>query len=273
MTDISIAHVNEETVKLSDWIRSLAVSNQFEIVERLVRRCLIRQLALGEGIEIKNEELQRAVDEWRYKHRLERSEFTKAWLNRQGITFDDVVIEIEYELIKKKLVKIKTEDRIQSYFVENKLKFDEAEVYWIFVRNESIAGEIHLQIKEDNADFCRFARLYSEDIKTRLSGGFLGRLRRHQLPKGISPRVFASGPGEVLEPAKVAKGYALYMLQKFFPARLSDTVKEEIQNILFEIWIKKKMSRTEIQYPVMDLLQYRPVEHVPLSSKKATEQV
>ncbi len=165
MTDVSIAQVNEETVKLSDWIRSLAVSNQFEIIERLGRRCLIRQLALEEGIRIKNEELQQAVDDWRYEHRLERSERTKTWLNRKGITFEDVVLEIEYKLLKKELAKIKTEDRIQSYFIENKLKFDEAEVYWIFVANESIAGEIYLQVKEDNADFCRFARLYSEDVK------------------------------------------------------------------------------------------------------------
>ncbi len=263
MTDIAIAQVNEETVRLSDWMRYLAVSNQFGIVERLTRRFLIRQFALEEGIEITNEELQQAVDEWRYKYKLERSDLTKAWLNRQGITFDDVVIEVEYELIEKKLIKIKTEDRIQSYFVENKLKFDEAEVYWLFVRDESIAGEIYLQMKEDHADFCGFARLYSEDVKTRLSGGYLGRLRRYQLPKGISSRVFASDPGEVLPPAKVPKGYALYMLQEFFPAIFSDTVKQEIQNTLFEIWIRKKMSQAEIQYPAMDLLKYRDLKSDP----------
>ena len=261
MSDVAIAHVNEETVKLSDWIRSLVVSDRFGIVERLGRRCLIRQLALEEGIRIKNEELQQAVDDWRYKHRLERSEHTKIWLNRRGITFDDVLIEIEYKLLEEKLARIKTEERIQSYFVENKLKFDEAEVYWIFITNESIAGEIYLQVKEDNADFCSFARIYSEDVETKLSGGYLGRLRRHQLPQGISPRVFASDPGDIVAPTKVARGYALYMLQEFFPATCSETVKKEIQNILFKSWLRKKMSQAEVQYPAMDLLKHRPVEH------------
>ena len=78
--------VNEQSVHLSDMIRSLSVEGNWQLLERFARRQVIIQWADREGIELSPEDLQNEVDEWRYKNRLERVEDTDAWLETHGLT-------------------------------------------------------------------------------------------------------------------------------------------------------------------------------------------
>ena len=121
------------------------------------------------------------------------------------------------------------------------------------MRDEGVVEEIGLQICEDWADFYAMARQCSEDETTRPAGGYLGRLRRKQLPKGIAARVFAAEIGDVVGPEKVSGGYALYVLQQFYPAELNDVIRKEIRKRLFSQWLQREMRQADITYPVREI--------------------
>ena len=76
--------VNDQSVHLSDMIRSLSVEGNWQLLERFARRQVIIQWADREGIELTPEDLQNEVDEWRYKNRLERVEDTMLGLRRRA---------------------------------------------------------------------------------------------------------------------------------------------------------------------------------------------
>lgn len=246
--DTAIAQVNGESLCFDDVARAMGAADQLGFFNGFVHRMLIRQLAGREGIAVSQEDLQHQVDEWRYKYRLERVEDTDAWLAQRGITFQDVVAEVEFQRLEHLLSVQVSRDRIEPFFVQHRMDFDEADVCWIFVHSDSVADELSLQMRDGGADFYALARAHSEDEATRPAGGYLGRLRRGQLPKGISPRVFALSEGEALGPEKVPGGYALYALQRVFPAALDDRVRKEIRKRLFQQWLQREMRNAEIAF-------------------------
>ena len=250
--DIALVQVNGVDVSLNHLVRQMGVADNLGFLGEIARRELVRQLAVREGISTTLEAVHREVDGWRYKHRLERVEDTEAWLARRGITLQDIAADAELRLLERMLSDKVASGKIEPYFARHTLDFDEAEVCWIFHRDRGVIDEIGLQTRADGADFCAMAREFSQDERTRSAGGFMGRIRRQQLPKGISARVFAASPGEIFGPEKAAGGFELYMLQQNYPATLDDRVTSEIRHILFSQWLQNELQRATIRYPIWE---------------------
>lgn len=250
--DLAIAYVNGEALTISQMVRQMGVADNLVFFETFTRQTLVRQLAERDKIEVAPEDLQSKVDEWRYQRRLERVEDTEAFLTKRGITLQDVAENIAVKRLEYLLSVQVSDGKIESYFVQNKLDFDAADVCWIFVRDAGVAEELFLQITEEEADFYGLARRCSEDETTRPASGFLGRLRRKQLPKGIASRLFALKVGSVIGPEKVSGGYALYLLQDFYPAELNAGVQKEIRKYMFKQWLQREMRQAQITYPIRE---------------------
>jgi len=248
-----VACVNGEEVTLTQMVRQMGVADNLAFFDLFARQILIRQLAEKEGIVVSAESLQDKVDEWRYQRKLEQVEDTEVHLMQRGITLQDVVEDVTFKRLEYLLSVHVTAGKIESYFMQNKLDFDMADVCWIFVKDEDVAEELFLQISEDGADFYALARRYSSDEATRASSGYLGRLRRKQLPKGIASRVFASDIEKIVGPEKVVGGYALYMLQNFYPAKLNTRVQKEIRKRLFNQWLQRELRQADITYPIREI--------------------
>ena len=248
--DAVLIQVNSTTVSLRQVVRQMGVADNLRFFDEFARRELIRQLALREGVCAAREDVQRRVDDWRYQHHLERVEDTETFLAKRGIALQDVAEDAEMRRLEYLLSEKIAEGQIESYFAQHILEFDEAEICWIFHVDKGVIDEVALQIREDGADFYAMARRFSQDARTRSGSGFLGRVRRKQLPKGIAARVFAASIGEVFGPEKVSKGFALYLLQEHYPATLNDRIKKEIRKHLFNQWLQREVQRADIRYPI-----------------------
>ena len=248
--DATLVWVNGTEVSVRQVVRQMGVADNLRFFDGFARRELIRQLARREGVCAAREDIQRRVDDWRYQHRLERVEDTEAYLAKRGITLQDVAEDAEVRRLEYLLSEKIAEGQIESYFAQHTLEFDEAEICWVFHTDKDVIDEVDLQIREDGADFYAMARRFSQDAHTRSGSGFLGRVRRKQLPKGIAARVFAASPSEILRPEKVSKGFALYLVQQLYPATLDERIKKEIRKHLFNQWLQREMQRADIRYPI-----------------------
>ncbi len=248
--DATLIWVNGTEVSVRHIVRQMGVADNLRFFDGFARRELIRELARREGVCAAQEDIQRRVDDWRYQHRLERVEDTEAYLAKRGITLQDVTEDAEVRRLEYLLSEKIAKGQIESYFAQHTLEFDEAEICWIFHTDKGVIDEVDLQIREDGADFYAMARRFSQDAHTRSGSGFLGRVRRKQLPKGIAARVFAASPSEILRPEKVSKGFALYLVQQLYPATLDERIKKEIRKHLFNQWLQREMQRADIRYPI-----------------------
>ena len=248
--DTTLIQVNGTEVFLRDVLRQMGVDDNLRFFDEFARRELIRQLARREGVCAAREDIQRKVNDWRYQHRLEQVEDTEVYLIKRGITLQDVAEDAEVRRLEFLLSEKIAEGKVEPYFAQHTLAFDEAEVCWIFHTDKGVIDEVDLQIREDGADFYAMARQFSQDAHTRPGSGFLGRVRRKQLPKGIAARVFAASSGEIFGPEKVSKGFALYLVQEYYPATLNEQIKKEIRKYLFNQWLQREMQRADIRYPI-----------------------
>jgi hypothetical protein len=243
--------VNGEAHGLNRILRADRVSGGLCMFERYARRCLIAQLAEREGVLVGQGQMQTALDEWRYANDLERVEDTDRWLASRGVTLEDVAQHIECDLLSDALERRVTADRVEEYFAQHRLAFDRAEIYWIRASGADVLDEARTQVAEEGVDFGRIARARSEDDRSRPSGGYLGRLRREDLPKGIAPLVFGASPGGLVGPLRVPGGYGLYLVQSVYAAELDEGTQATIRSRLFNEWLAVEIRNARVEYPCL----------------------
>ncbi len=240
--------VNDEGHGMDRVLRSLRVTEGTGAFRNFARRRLVFQLAEREGLRLSPDALQGGVDEWRYRRHLERTDDTARWLAQTGVTLDDVADHVAAEMLEEALVHHITGGQVEAFFTENKLEFDEAEVSWILTADRGVAAEITTQVRDEGVDFGRSALRHSEDDRTRRSGGYVGRLRRRDLPEGVAAKVFSGKGGDTVGPIEAGGSFSIYRVEEIHPAPLTEYVKEEIRQLLFDRWLASEIQAADIAY-------------------------
>lgn len=252
MCDPVIIKINETQIRLSHVVKSMRATNKDSLHDTFTQRGLVFQIAQREKIVIPRDELQKRIDQWRYKNRLESVEDTENYLSQRNISFTDIAREIEYQMLQERLKAQITTEQIQAHFASQKLTSERREICWILVNERDIAEEIAMQIKDGGRDFHALARQYSLDERTRPASGYLGRQSRRDLPTDVAPLLFAAEIGEVIGPIKVETGYALYYIQRHCPAVLDETTKARCVRELYQLRLRREAKRSHISYPFLE---------------------
>lgn len=250
--DPVIIQINETQIRLSHVVKSMRATGKDTLHDLFTQRGLVFQIAQREKIKIPQDELQKRIDQWRYKNRLESVEDTENWLSQRNISFTDMAREIEYQMLQERLKAQITAEQIQAHFASQKLASERREICWILVHELDIAEEIAMQIRDGGRDFHTNARQYSLDERTRPVSGYLGRQSRRDLPTDVAPLLFAAEVGEVVGPIKVETGYALYYIQRHCPAVLDEATKARCVRELYQLRLRREAKRNHISYPFLD---------------------
>ena len=249
--DPVIIQINETQIRLSYIVKLMRAANKDTLHDLFTQRGLVFQIAQREKIAISQNKLQKGIDQWRYKNRLESVEDTENYLSQRNISFTDMAKEIEYQMLQERLKAQITTEQIQAHFASQKLASERREIYYILVNERDVAEEIALQIKDGGRDFHTLARQYSLDERTRPASGYLGRQSRRDLPADVAPLLFAAEVGEVIGPIKVERGYALYYIQQHCPAVLDEATKARCVQELYQLRLKREAKRSHISYPFL----------------------
>ncbi|MCE2434862.1 MAG: peptidylprolyl isomerase [Candidatus Latescibacteria bacterium] len=250
--DPVINQINETQIRLSHIVKSMRATNKDTLHDLFTQRGLVFQIAQREKIAISQDELQKGIDQWRYKNRLESVEDTENWLSQRNISFADMAREIEYQILHERLKAQITAEDIQAHFASQKLASERREICWILVNELDIAEEIAMQTKDGRRDFHTLARQYSLDERTRPVSGYIGRQSRRDLPNDVAPLLFAAEVGEVIGPIKVETGYALYYIQQHCPAVLDEATEARCVRELYQLRLRREAKRNHISYPFLD---------------------
>ena len=249
--DPVIIEINEIQIRLSHIVKSMRATNKNTLHDLFTQRGLVFQISQREKIKIPRDELQKGIDQWRYKNRLESVEDTENYLSQRNISFADMAREIEYQMLEERLKTQITAEQIQAHFASQKLASERREICWILVNERDIAEEIAIQIRDGGRDFHTLARQYSLDERTRPASGYLGRQSRRDLPADVAPLLFAAEVGTVIGPIKVETGYALYYIQQHCPAVLDEATKARCVQELYQFRLKREAKRSHISYPFL----------------------
>ncbi len=242
-------------------------------LERLIEKKVLLQEAKDQGIEVREERIDRRIEEMKGRFALEE-EFRQA-LREENLTEAKLRRRIKEDLMVSLLIDREVragvrvgEEEIRLFFEENRERFKEPEeigLSHVFIRAKEgevwkeKKGEELLRRLREGADFSLLAREYSQG-PTAGEGGRLGFLKRGELSPEFAGAISGLAVGEVSDLIKMEDGFHIVKLEGRKAARpmeLSE-VREGIESLIFaekaekryQEWIRelKNEAHIEIRY-------------------------
>jgi parvulin-like peptidyl-prolyl isomerase len=190
-------------------------------------------------IEPSDSQLQEEADRVRRDKRLLLKTEMLAWLEHKGLSLDDFEEQVRRIVIFRMLRETLFENRVEQYFTSHPTEFDFAYLAQIVVHREGLAQELLSRIQDDGEPFDRIAQKYSTDMESKLSGGYLGKVRRSDMLPLVESLVFGAAAGQVVGPVKTAAGFHLLKVHAVTRGVMNDQVRQTIKAELFNQWVRR----------------------------------
>jgi len=224
--------VNSEKIEISDALQWSAVSDPHPFVEATVERAVLHQYAQKQGLSITPEEMQRESDRTRYAIGLSDPVETQHWLKRQHLTTEAFASACAHAVLRNKVRAGIPDEILERYYAENPDQFTEVDLYVIRRKNAKKLHQLGEQLRAGKGNFHLEAISQSEDPDTALHGGYLGRMRRDEVPEELAIAVFSVDPGDIIGPIADQDGSILILVKAWRLLPL-EQVREELRDIVF----------------------------------------
>ncbi|NJK55218.1 MAG: peptidylprolyl isomerase [Pleurocapsa sp. SU_5_0] len=242
--------------EIVDYLRH---SSKFaEIAALAEEEALIVKLCQHFGVEVSETEWQEEGDVFRLQHKLLGVKETTDWLEQQRITLEDWSEGIKLKLLTKKLKEYLFGANVDLHYIANRDQYQQVALSQILVLDLETATTIKKSLLADPTSFCALALEHSQGKQSHAHGGFLGVLYVSQLAPEIgqaiaegmakpiaecTQRGIAKMPqGAIIGPVQTKLGYHLLRVEKWFPSVMSESVREEIFNTLWRLWLREQHS-------------------------------
>ncbi|TAE60334.1 MAG: hypothetical protein EAZ87_06445 [Nostocales cyanobacterium] len=130
--------------------------------------------------------------------------------------------------------------QVEPYFLEKKPLLDQVSFSLIQINDGEIAQEIYFRIQEGEENFADLARTYSQGAEAK-NGGFLGPYRLGAINPNLAKVIRGLQPGTIPSLTYLDNMYIIVRLEQIQPAKLTDQMREEILQQMFEDWLKTEI--------------------------------
>ena len=230
-----------------DLLKQLKLSRRFsKIKQEIITQQIIAKKAAAEKIIISDRELQKAADNFRITNNLLTAADTMRWLEINNLDLDNFETIIYQDLLATKLAKHLFDDRVEAYFYEHQIDYQQAIIYEIVLDDFDLAMELFFGIQEKEFSFWDIAHKYIQNEELRRCGGYQGFLLRTQLKPEISAAVFAAKPPQILKPMRIDKYTYLIFVEKIMQPELDKKLRDKIIQKLYEQWLRQQLKKLSI---------------------------
>ncbi|MEY2977775.1 MAG: hypothetical protein RLZZ435_1914, partial [Cyanobacteriota bacterium] len=139
--------------------------------------------------------------------------------------------------LRQKLAHEMFAEKVEKFFAQNRVKFEQVLLYQIVVADENLAWELYHQIQEEEISFYLAAKIYDIEESRRYQCGYEGRLYRWKIRPEISPTIFAAETHVVTPPLMTEQGSHLFWVEDCIPAQLTSEIRDEILKQMFDEWL------------------------------------
>jgi parvulin-like peptidyl-prolyl isomerase len=196
--------------------------------EQIKTHKLIAKAAAEAGIEPDTAALQAAADQIRVSHNLTSAAETYAWLEKFSLSMDDFEGLALRDCLRSQLAEHLFADKIEPYFVQNKLDYMSAVLYEVVFDDEDLAMESYYALQAGETTFPQVAHRYIQETELRRRGGYLGELRRSQLKPEVAVTVFSANPPQLLKPILSRQGICMLFVETINHPLLDERLRREI---------------------------------------------
>lgn len=248
MEPIPFLTINKQTLTLEQSLTYLRTAGELpRLLLEITRQYILEKEIQAFGIEEPiSEVLEQIILEFRLKKKLTTPEVFQIWLTTQNLKYADfrrtIAFRVQLEALKTKV----TELKLQDYFLEKKVLLDRIVLSRIVVENSELAQDLKEKVEQQGADFAQLAKQYSV-VDDAVVGGVMGAVLRGQMPEPIYKATENVQQGQFVGPLEIEGRYCLLKIEQLLPATLEGELKHELENRLFDKWLKEKLREVNVR--------------------------
>ncbi|MDY6820310.1 MAG: SurA N-terminal domain-containing protein [Deferribacterota bacterium] len=255
----------KEIASLKDENKKIPLKKKYydEVVEFLVDQYVIEIAAKKEGIEVTDQEVEKAVESVAKQNNITAEQLEEI-LAKQNIPMSQYKWQLKQQLLRARIgdkilepLMVVTEEDIKNYLDthrdEYKLK-DRYELRAIVVSNKEKFGKVMDYISK-TGNFAEAAIEYSEDI-TAKKGGYLGWVNRDELAKNIKEKIKDQNVGDIFS-VNDNNIYRIFLIESYKSAgaidedtrkNIVDKIREEKYSEIFDKWLERQKENIFVKY-------------------------
>jgi len=184
---------------------------------------------------------QQLVEAWLHQHGVNNEVDLKAWLERQRLQRQDVIILATQAERLERFRRHRWGEEVEIHFLRRKPDLDQVIYSLLRISDHALAEELYQCLEEGEADFADLAERHSEGPE-RGSRGRIGPLPVTTAHPEIAGRLRAGKPGQLWPPFPVADVWVLLRLEEQQPARLNAETRGQMMDELFEAWLQERVN-------------------------------
>ncbi|BBI36624.1 peptidylprolyl isomerase [Cohnella abietis] len=238
-------NVNGTEWRLRNVLKLACMEGRFSAVEDSIRRAVTLEYAELHKISIDEQEWKAKANELRQQLGLYSVAETLVWLKARGLTTADLLESAKARLLTEKVKRIVTEDRIDAYYLKNRLSYDKAILSQLIVDSREQAQELLFQL-EEGEPFYQLAQTYCLNSSSKYDGGYVGAVGRSEMSGEEESFVFSSEAGQSGGPFPTGSYYRLLYVWEVIPASLTEELRIKLANLIYEEWLNEAVKRSEV---------------------------
>ena len=139
-----------------------------------------------------------------------------------------------------------SQDELSAYYHHHLSEFDYAYACQLVVEEAGVAEELALRVREEEEDFLKLAREYSQDFTTRNGGRYLGVITHAStqlFPPEILNQILTAESGEVVGPFSHHGFFVLVYVAEHARFPLDEVQSEQLRARLFQEWLQEQLTQ------------------------------
>jgi putative peptide maturation system protein len=246
--EADLLRVNGVLMQIGEAIQLMdAVWRNEDLLRRLVEACLLRE-ALGDDVpEVTDEQLQRAMDEFRREYGLHTAAEMEAWLKNMGLDqfrLEEILCEqVAVDGLREQV----TASMVEDYFAAHQHDLTICRLRRVTARTESLCVAI-IDRARANGDglLPAAAAMDGKDSDHILSIEVL-EARRCELPVEATPPVDAA-VGVIFGPMLVGDRWCAFELTATESPAIDAATRDYCQRMLFQRWLDERRAGARIEW-------------------------
>jgi parvulin-like peptidyl-prolyl isomerase len=241
--DSVVTTVRGAQIRVGDVITQLKIKGIFRsTIYELIEQKVIDQSLQKLGIIVPEDEIAGKAMKLRLSLGIADDLLFRKYLKFYGISADQWsqhnrnLAKLEY--LKQCLFSTR---KVTESFRGDPLRFASVSVARIVSRTRSDADQVMKVIDLAEKDFVELALLYSADESTRLSGGYIGNVKRGILTPLVEDEAFESVNNQVIGPFSENGLWTIYKIYSVNVPKLTDALKDVIRDQLFREWLREQV--------------------------------
>lgn len=233
-----------------------------QVLEEMINEELMIQAAVEAKLEVKQSEIQSALEEIKTQHKLDDDGLAKA-LAQQGHTAASYKKDLRRQLLRMRVVNTLVRPKVSVTDEDLRARYDEmtrrsgavskVRLHHVLLALPPSPTEVQLAEAKRRAaavidrarageDFAKLAAQHSDDSATKDVGGDLGLIERGTIATEWETIVFAMEPHEVRGPINGPRGLHVFYVSEVHKTDLEsfDSMKEKLRNELYQREMEKQ---------------------------------